>query len=123
MTILIVEDNEDNRRLASKRLRAAGHQLVEAVNAAEARARLKEGRPDLVLLDLQLPGEGGLSLVKDLRRDPSLEGLVVVACTAFAFAQDREDALAAGCDAWLSKPVDIRRLPEQLEAIHAAAAR
>lgn len=123
MTILVVEDNEDNRRLVFKRLRAAGHTLVEAVDVAQARARLKEGAPDLVLLDLQLPDGSGLDLVGEIRGDEALRGVVVVACTAFAYAQDREDALSAGCDAYLSKPVDIRALPSQLEEILHAAGR
>ena len=117
MNILIVEDNEDNRRLAFKRLRAAGHSLVEAVDGAEARARLAEQHPDLILLDLQLPDISGLELVAEIRASESLKGITVVACTAFAYAQDKEDALEAGCDGYISKPVDIRRLPEQLEAI------
>ncbi len=119
MKLLIVEDNEDNRRLAGKRLRAAGWTVLEATDAPTALECLRLEGVDLVLLDLQLPGMDGLGLAATIRATPELHRLVLVACTAFAMAGDREKALAAGCDGYISKPIDIRQLPEQLlEILH-----
>ena len=116
MTVLVVEDNEDNQRLVTKRLKASGHGVVVARGAAEAWVALDGGIPDLVLLDLQLPDGDGLDLARVMRADPRLDGVALVACTAYAFASDKERALEAGCDAWISKPVDIRSLVGELEA-------
>jgi two-component system cell cycle response regulator DivK len=123
MKIVIVEDNEDNRRLAMKRLRAAGHTVLEAPAGADLPSRLRDDPPDLVLLDLQLPEIDGLSLARALRADPALSATAVVACTAFAMPGDRERALGAGCDGYVSKPVDIRQLPQQLLEIYHATRR
>lgn len=119
MTVLIVEDNEDTQRLVTKRLRASGHTVMAARGAAEAWAALDAGLPDLVLLDLQLPDGDGLELARGMRADPRLDRVALVACTAYAFASDKERALEAGCDAWISKPVDIRALAGELEGVWA----
>lgn len=115
MKILIVEDNEDNRRLLLKRLRGLGHVLREAATGQAALEAVDQEVPELILLDLQLPDMPGEQLARLLRADPNLHKTVLVACTAFAMPQDKERALAAGCDGYLSKPLDLRRVAEQLE--------
>lgn len=121
MRILIVEDNEDNRRLAGKRLRASGHTLLEVTRGAEAMDRIRADRPDVVLLDLQLPDIDGLELVRQVRAEPDIADTVIVACTAFAMMSDRKKALDAGCNGYIPKPVDIRALSDQIQEIWHAA--
>lgn len=117
MNILIVEDNEDNRRLLLKRLRGLGHLLREAASGQAALEAIRQDVPELILLDLQLPDMPGELLARQLRADLRLQRTVLIACTAFAMPQDKERALAAGCDGYLSKPLDLRRIAEQLEEI------
>lgn len=117
MTVLIIEDNEDSRRLFQKRLRASGHLTQIAGNGKEGLEVLNTSSPDLVLLDLELPDTSGFDIVAKIRETPEWASLVVVACTAQAMAGDKERALAAGFDAYLSKPIDIRALPQRLEEI------
>lgn len=105
--ILVVEDNALNRRLVRDLLVHRGHEVIEATNVAEARARLREV-PDLVLMDLQLPGGSGEVVLADIRADETLRALPVIVVTASAMAGERERLLAAGFDAYLSKPIDTR---------------
>jgi two-component system cell cycle response regulator DivK len=105
--ILLVEDNSLNRRLVRDLLEYRGHEVVEAITADEARQRLRE-KPDLVLMDLQIPGGSGEAVLGEIRADEQLRRLPVIAVTATAMAGDRERLLAAGFDAYLSKPIDTR---------------
>jgi two-component system, cell cycle response regulator DivK len=112
--ILIVEDNEDNRALVVKVLKRRGFEMLEAVSGEEALAKVAEFRPDLVLMDIDLAGISGFEATRRLKADPQLQAIPIVALTAYAMVGDREKALEAGCDGYLSKPVDVRRLPDQV---------
>lgn len=114
--VLVVEDNEDNRALVVKVLGRRGYEMVEAVGAEEALAAARAAPPDLVLMDLNLEGASGFEVARRLKAEPGLAALPVVALTAYAMVGDRERALAGGCDGYLAKPVDVRRLPEQVAA-------
>lgn len=124
LRVLIVEDNEDNLRLVSRRLKAAGWSVLEATTAESALTQLKalsSNLPiDVILLDLQLPDRDGVSLIPDIRALHLTPVPTLVACTASAMHGDREKALAAGFDGYLTKPVDTRRLADQLQELHHA---
>jgi len=107
-TVLVVEDNVINRRLLEDLLVYGGHEVWEAGSVPEALARLQQGVPDIALLDIQIPGGGGESLLQQIRADPRTVALKVVAVTALAMQGDRERLLAAGFDAYVSKPIDTR---------------
>ncbi|HLB77762.1 MAG TPA: response regulator [Candidatus Dormibacteraeota bacterium] len=108
--VLIVEDNPVNLRLAQFLLEKAGFAVAKATSGAECLAQLELDIPDVVLMDIQLPGEDGLSITRKIRATPRLAAVVVVALTAHAMAGDREKILAAGCDGYIPKPVDPGRL-------------
>ena len=105
-TILLVDDNQANRVLASKLLRARGHEVVEADAGEAAIALARERKPALVLLDLGLPGMDGWEALRRIRADEASRAVPVVAVTAHAMVGDRERALAAGFDGYMSKPID-----------------
>jgi CheY-like chemotaxis protein len=106
-TILLVEDTPANRALATKLLRAAGHEVLTAETAATGIALAREGLPDLVLLDLGLPDMDGWDAISKMRADQRTAGLRIVAFTAHAMVGDRERAVANGFDGYLSKPIDF----------------
>ena len=106
--ILIVEDNPLNLQLVRDILEYRGHEIIVATTVPEARDRLKEKPPQVVLLDIQLPGGGGESLLREIRNTPSIAELPVIAVTALAMRGDREKLLAIGFDGYLSKPIDTR---------------
>jgi two-component system cell cycle response regulator len=110
--ILIVDDNAQNLKLARVILANEGYDVWTAADAEDALALLRTARPKLILMDLQLPGMDGLQLTRQLKADPSTRSIRVIALTAYAMKGDEEKALAAGCDAYLSKPIDTDRLPE-----------
>ncbi len=113
--ILHVEDNPHNRRLVHRILEAAGWTVLEAASGLVAMERLAEDPlPDLVLLDLALPGLDGYHVAGRIRADPRLAGLPVVALTAHAMPGDREKAIDAGCDDYLTKPIDAATLVSSL---------
>jgi two-component system cell cycle response regulator DivK len=107
-TVLIVEDNEKNMKLARDVLQAKGYQTLEAETGEEGVRLAKERKPDLVLMDIQLPGINGIEALRQLRADPATAGVPVVAVTASAMTQDRQKILAAGFDAYQSKPISVR---------------
>jgi two-component system, cell cycle response regulator DivK len=104
--ILLVEDNEVNRRLAEFLLRSHGYQVREAATAQEAFAMLKGERPDLIVMDIQLPGMDGLEATKKIKQQPATADIPVLAVTSYAMKGDREKALAAGCVGYITKPID-----------------
>ena len=104
--ILLVEDNAVNRRLASFLLRSQGYQVREAATAQEAFEIIRSDRPDLIVMDIQLPGMDGLEATKRLKEEPATRDIPVVAVTSYAMAGDREKALAAGCAGYVTKPID-----------------
>jgi CheY-like chemotaxis protein len=106
--ILIVEDNIDNQELTRFLLEAAGFQVRLAQDAEAALTILKTFRPQLILMDIQLPGMDGLELTRRLRQDPALRDVIIVALSAYAMKRDKDSALAAGCDGYVTKPIDTR---------------
>jgi len=120
--ILVVEDNPMNLSLVRELLRHHGHEVVEAGTVDEAWAQLAAGGlPELVLLDLQIPGGGGQRLLQRMRADPLLGRLCVVAVTAQAMHGDRQKVLDAGFDGYISKPIQARRFVADVEAYIGAA--
>jgi two-component system cell cycle response regulator DivK len=110
-TILIVEDNEKNRRLIKDVLEYHGYLVIEAPNGAEGARLAIERKPDLILMDIQMPVMDGMSAAKLIRSDPAMQGIRMIALTSFAMKGDRERFLEAGFDDYLAKPVDTRKLP------------
>jgi len=112
--ILVVEDNEANQVLATAVLELAGYRVELASSAKEAVERLTTNQPDLILMDVQLPGEDGLGLTRRLKADPKTAMIPIVALTAHAMVGDREVALAAGCVGYIAKPINTRTFAEQI---------
>jgi CheY-like chemotaxis protein len=109
--ILIVDDNPQNLKLARVLLTGEGYAVWTAVDAEEAVTVLSTFTPRLILMDLQLPGMDGLELTRRLKADPARKGIVVIALTAYAMKGDEAKALAAGCDDYVTKPIDTEALP------------
>lgn len=118
--ILVVEDNALNRVLVHDILEYRGHEVALATSVDEALGHLAEARPDLVLLDIQIPGGGGEVVLRAIRGDPGLSSTPVIALTAFAMAGDRERLLQGGFDGYISKPIDTRTFGAEVER-HVAA--
>ncbi len=106
-TVLIVEDSELNMRLFNDLLEAFGYRTVKTREGRNAVALAREHRPDLIIMDIQLPEISGLDITAELKKDPDLKAIPVVAVTAFAMRGDEQKILAAGCDAYLSKPISV----------------
>jgi two-component system cell cycle response regulator DivK len=119
--ILIVDDNPANLKLARVLLTGEGYRVRTASDAEEALAVLREFHPRLILMDLQMPGMDGFELTQRLKADPATRQVRVLALTAYAMKGDEERARAAGCDGYVSKPIDTRTLPA-LIAQHLAEA-
>ncbi|MDQ3333594.1 MAG: response regulator [Myxococcota bacterium] len=119
--ILIVDDNVTNLKLVAYLVRAQGYEVATAVDAETALEAVRTARPRLILMDLQLPGIDGLELTRQLKSDPETREIIVIAVTAYAMKGDQDRALAAGCDDYVTKPIDTRQLPETI-ARHLAAA-
>jgi len=109
-TILIVEDNAANMTLALYVLESAGHRVLTATDAEEGLALARGERPDLILMDIQLPGMDGLEATTQLKRDEITRGIPVIALTALAMKGDEERILAAGCDGYIAKPMRYKEL-------------
>src|SRR5437762_1389022 len=109
--ILVVDDNPVNLKLAQMTLRVAGFEVVTASDAAEAMMLIDGSLPDLILMDIQLPGIDGIELTRRLKADPSTRGICIIALTAYAMKGDEARVRAAGCDGYLAKPIDTRALP------------
>jgi CheY-like chemotaxis protein len=112
--ILVVDDNATSRKLMRHVLKPLGHVVVEAEEGQEALRMIKEEEPDLVLLDIEMPHLDGVAVVHQLRRNPCFAGLPVVAVTANAMQGDREKALAAGFDGYITKPISGAALREEV---------
>jgi CheY-like chemotaxis protein len=109
--ILIVDDNATNLKLVRVLLEGAGYAVRVALDADDALAVLREFRPRLILMDIQLPGMDGLALTRMLKANPSMRDIVILGLTAYAMKGDEERILAAGCDGYIAKPLDTRTLP------------
>lgn len=114
--ILVVEDNEANQMLVRAVLELEGYAVDLAGSAPEALERLQGATPDLILMDVQLPGEDGLSLTRQLKAQPSTAPIPVVALTAHAMRGDREQAMAAGCVGYIAKPIDTHTFGDEVRA-------
>jgi two-component system cell cycle response regulator DivK len=110
--VLVVEDNPKNMRLIKMVLGNKGYSLLEATDGEEALAVAVEGRPDLIIMDIQLPKMNGLEVTRRLRQTPGFSQVPIIALTASAMEGDRDKIIEAGCDAYVSKPIDTRQLPE-----------
>jgi CheY-like chemotaxis protein len=119
--VLVVEDNAANLMLVRAVLQRAGYRTSEARSGEEALQHLAASKPDLILMDIQLPGLDGLALTRQLKADPETNAIPVVALTAHAMSDDRAKALAAGCDGYLAKPIDTRRLAAELASLLTSA--
>jgi CheY-like chemotaxis protein len=113
-SILVVDDEPANLRLLTVLLSRNGYQVHEARTAEEALEIVAKFRPRLVLADIQLPGMDGLEMTRQLKSNPETKDIVVVAVTAFAMKGDEEKALDAGCDGYITKPIDVTSLPRIL---------
>jgi CheY-like chemotaxis protein len=113
-TVLIIDDQPVNLKLASRVLEFDGYRVLQAADAEEALAILAQARPHLILMDLALPGMDGLTLTRKLKAEPATQSIPIVAMTAFAMKGDEEKAVAAGCDGYLTKPIDTRKLAGQV---------
>jgi len=112
--ILIVEDNETNQMLTVAVLERDGYRVLVAGDAAEARQHLEAETPQLILMDVQLPGEDGLAFTRQLKSDPATSPIPIVAITAHVMQGDAELAIKAGCSGYIAKPIDTRALAEQV---------
>lgn len=112
--ILVVDDHPANLRLATEVLAGAGYDVLKAADAEEALAIVEQTPIDLILMDISLPGMDGLELTRRLKADESTRQLCIVALTALAMRGDDQKALDAGCDGYITKPIDTRRLPSQV---------
>lgn len=119
-TILAVDDNALNLKLVRIFLQKRGYDVETASSGEEARVKIRALRPALVLMDIQLPEVDGLQLTREIKADPALRGTVVVAVTSYAMKGDREKALEAGCDGYISKPIDLALLFAEVQR-HLAA--
>ncbi len=111
-TILIVEDNELNMKLFSDLLEANGYSTVQTRNGTEAVGLARQHKPDLILMDIQLPEVSGLDVTRWLKSDEELRGIPVIAITAFAMKGDEEKIRQGGCEAYLSKPISVVKFLE-----------
>ena len=108
--ILVVEDQEDNRQILRDLLASAGYEMIEAENGEEALAAVAEQRPDLILMDIQLPVMDGYEATRRIKADPALKGIPIIVVTSYALSGDEDKARAAGCDDYVTKPYSPRAL-------------
>jgi two-component system cell cycle response regulator DivK len=114
-TILYVEDNPDNRMLVRRILLSEDYSLIEAKNAGEALDVLKTTKPDLILMDINMPDMDGYTLTAKIKTTPGFERIPILALTANVMRGDREKTLEAGCDGYIQKPLDIDQLLKEIE--------
>lgn len=115
--VLVIEDNAANMKLSSLLLHSAGHQVLPALDAETGVALAQAELPDLVLMDIQLPGMDGLAATALLKRDPRTADIPVIALTAMAMKSDQERSELAGCDAYIAKPLRYRQLYAAIDAL------
>lgn len=113
--ILYIEDNIDNRLLIRRVLQAEGYEIIEAIDGRAGLLQAAEAQPDLILMDINLPEIDGYELTARLKQMTSLNRIPIIAVTANVMKGDREKTLAAGCDGYIQKPIDIDLLPGQIE--------
>lgn len=108
--ILVIEDQEDNRRILRDLLTSAGYEMLEATTGEEGVVLAAAQRPDLILMDIQLPGLDGYEVTRRIKGDPALRHIPIIAVTSYALSGDDQKAFAAGCDAYVTKPFSPRAL-------------
>jgi CheY-like chemotaxis protein len=113
--ILIVDDNEMNLKLLSWLLEKNGYEVHVATDATTARSAIRAVHPQLVLMDIQLPDIDGLQLTREFKADPGLRHIPVVAVTSYAMKGDRQRSLSAGCDGYITKPIDTSQFPLEIQ--------
>jgi two-component system, cell cycle response regulator DivK len=116
-TVLVVEDDPANMKLAVLLLRSAGYQVLQAVDAQGAIALARSAQPDLMLMDIRLPGMDGLAATRVLKQDALTRGIKIIAVTGLAMAGDAQRAIDAGCDGYLSKPVSYESFRATIEQV------
>ena len=112
--ILIVDDNLTNLKLVAYLMRSKGYEVATAVDAESAVDAIRTAKPEVILMDVQLPGIDGLELTRRLKSDPVTADIKIIAVTAYAMKGDQDKAVAAGCDDYVTKPIDTRTLPETI---------
>ena len=115
--ILLVEDNEMNRDMLSRRLQRRGHEVLVAGDGADGVAKARAEVPGLILMDMSLPILDGWEATRQIKADPATSGIPIIALTAHAMSEDRERALSAGCDDYDTKPVEFSRLIGKIDAL------
>lgn len=115
--ILLVEDNEMNRDMLSRRLQRRGYDIVMAVDGEQGVAMAQSEKPDLILMDMSLPVIDGWEATRRVKADPLTKAIPIIALTAHAMSDDRAKALAAGCDEYDTKPVELERLLPKIESL------
>lgn len=116
-TILVIEDNEQNRILMREILEYKGYRVLEASDGVEGLGIAMEHTPDLIMMDLQMPLMDGFTVMRELRNNPELRNIKIIAVTSLAMKGDREKALEAGFDEYVTKPIDTRKLPELVRKV------
>ena len=114
LKIMVVEDHQLNLKLVTDLLEIEGFEAVPCEDAESALKALDKDLPDMILMDVALPGIDGLELTRILKADPKTKDIVIVALTAFAMKGDREKAMAAGCNGYITKPIETRRFKDQI---------
>lgn len=115
--LLIIDDTENNRILLSRRLKPRGHEILLAEDAEQGIALAKEHQPQLIFMDVGLPGMDGWQATRALKSDPATAGIRIIALTAHAMSGDRDKAIEAGCDEYESKPIDFAALFVKVDAL------
>ena len=111
-TVLVIEDNEMNMKLARSLLQIGNYSVLEAVDAEVGIQMAREHHPDLIMMDIQLPGMDGLAATREIKNDPAMKDISIVALTSYAMQGDEEKARDAGCAGYISKPIDTRSFLE-----------
>ena len=119
--VVIIDDQPTNLKLLAAVLAAEGFEVLTATDAASGLELIEQQRPDIVLTDIQLPDMDGLEMTRQLKRAAATSEMIVIAVTAYAMATDERDALAAGCDGFITKPIDTRTLGSTIAGYVAAA--
>ena len=121
--ILLVEDNEMNRDMLSRRLLRKGYEVLIAMDGSQGVAMARTEEPDLILMDMSLPVLDGWQATRQLKAEPETRSIPIIALTAHAMSTDRDKALEAGCDDYDTKPIELPRLLEKMQALLESAAR
>ena len=113
-TVLVIEDNEMNMKLARSLLQIGKYSVLEAIDAEDGIRLAREHHPDLILMDIQLPGLDGLTATQKIKNDPAVKDITIVALTSYAMQGDEKKAMDAGCAGYIAKPIDTRNFLETL---------